>query len=1300
VRCLSTPIVDQFNHEKRRLLNENTDSSAVREALEYYTIGALRLASKGIKRVNGKRQEAPLSEQAEQGLFMVGQVATFKKEPSSVASLHQKVTQGASALLAGIATSNKHVISQQNSDSSGNIAIVGMSCIFPDATSPSEYWANILASKNSVTPVPKERWDSNVYFDADAKKGSKSNSMWGGFLPSVEFDPLEFGIPPQSIKSIDPAQLLALKVSKEALIDSGYWDDEGFDRDLTGVVFGLEGGSELLLGYELKAIMPKIFGDASDALNATLPALTEDSFAGTLPNVVSGRVANRLNLKGRNLVVDAACASSLAALDVACQELRTGRADMMVAGAVDLHNDIIDYLKFSSVGALSTNGSCKSYSQDAAGISLGEGVGVVILKRLADAERDNDRIYSVIKGIGSSSDGKALGLTAPNKSGQNLAYKRAYEEAGISPSSVKMIEGHGTGTVVGDRAEMQSLTEFFSLHGATSQSITLGSVKSQIGHTKCAAGMAALIKGSLAVYHGVKPPTMHVETPNSVYDEEFSQFEFQKTANVWNDQCRVAGVSAFGFGGTNFHAVIQNHDSALNNPRAQQDWPSELVVLRACDRSELTGCRNQVASALESNPRIRLVDLAYTLSANNSEQPIQVAFSVSNHAELLKKLEVVDSFSLAQSLTTDDVLSRCRAQGVFCVQAVDGDVAFLFSGQGSQRVNMLRDIFVAFPHLRKALENHQDLIEILFPPQSFEKVRIDQQKATINMTQNAQPLLGLVDLCLAKLVSEFGISPNVLAGHSYGEVPALAFAGAIKENDIVEISRARAQAILSAVSTEPGVMLAANTDVKEVENLISNIDDVFVANHNTQTQFVFAGTTTGIKKLKKKMDSVKIANQMLPVACAFHSPIISGAKANFADEISKFDFEEPTISVWSNTTAQLYPRNVGEIKHRLSEHLEAPVKFCDQILQMQKAGVAVFVEVGPGEVLKNMASSILESKATSLAVCAGKKHGLSELVDFFAQYVATGKSFNVDRLYIDRDAKMLDLAELGHAARTEGLWRINGQKCLPISTKVKPEVWPLTKAVDQSTILRPQSPQRNELMSHTKIKEQLILDYLENMRLAAQAQHQVVLRYLGETSDSEANSLEDKFSALSKLENSARAATVEEPLQLVDDDAVAVLPQSTPNEDETVRNSVLQIISQKTGYPIDMLDGDMDLEADLSIDSIKRTEIVAQIQLKYPALFRAEAESNDEGLTVQDVSSKKTINDVIASLSRKTKVEPKKEKATLEVVNNQATAEKTESDLLEIATRIVSNRTGYPTDMLSGDMDLEAELSIDSILQQ
>ncbi|HEX2262947.1 MAG TPA: beta-ketoacyl synthase N-terminal-like domain-containing protein, partial [Pseudonocardiaceae bacterium] len=456
-RCADSPYVRTFTETQSRLVADKVPRDQMWAELERLNLGRLRIASKGLRRDGDALVAVNEQVQHHDGMVMLGEVATLRSETTTIQDLHSQVTVGAAAFLdARIAELGVEPIDNGMRPTPEaeplDVAIVGMAGVFPGAGDLAGYWANVLAAVDVVTEVASNRWDPAVYSEP---------AKWGGFLPDIPFDALAYGIPPAALASIEPVQLLALEVAAQALRDAGY-ARRAFDREHTSVIFGAEAGTDLASAYGFRSLYPAYHGTLPPELDEQLPKLTEDSFPGVLANVIAGRIANRLDLGGANYTVDAACASALAAIDLACKELRAGTSKMVLVGGADLHNSIHDYLMFASVQALSPTGRCRPFDASADGIALGEGVGCVVLKRLADAERDGDRVYAVIKGIGSASDGRSLGLTAPRPDGQRRALERAYRMAGISPADVGLVEAHGTGTVVGDRTELAVLTELFT----------------------------------------------------------------------------------------------------------------------------------------------------------------------------------------------------------------------------------------------------------------------------------------------------------------------------------------------------------------------------------------------------------------------------------------------------------------------------------------------------------------------------------------------------------------------------------------------------------------------------------------------------------------------------------------------------------------------------------------------------------------------------------------------------------------------------------------------------------------------
>ncbi|MCR3749241.1 Acyl transferase domain-containing protein [Lentzea californiensis] len=1165
VRCAQTSYVDTFEQARAGLSGLSKQESW--ERLEQLNLGRLRLASRGLVRDEGGLKPVGEDEQRREGMFMIGQVATLRSERTTIAELHEDIVSGV------LPETGSETVEAEPLD----VAIVGMAAIMPGARDVAEFWANVLAGTDSITEIPPDRWSPERY---------GSPFKWGGFLPRTAFDPLAYGIPPTSLTSIEPAQLLALEVSARALQDAGY-ATRVFDRERTSVIFGAEAGADLANAYTVRTALPAL---GISGLDDHLPSLTEDSFPGVLGNVIAGRVANRLDLGGANYTVDAACASSLAALDVACKELVGGTSDMVLCGAVDLHNSAHDYQMFASVKALSAKGRCATFDSAADGIALGEGVAAVVLKRLADAERDGDRVYAVVKGIGASSDGRSLGLTAPRPEGQQRALRRAYASAGLPVTAVGLVEAHGTGTVVGDRTELASLTEMFS--GVEPGTCTIGSVKSQIGHTKCAAGLAGVIKAALAVHTGVRPGTLHVKQPNAFWDARTSPFAFGH--RTWASKSRVAGVSAFGFGGTNFHTVIAGYTGADEPRHGLTAWPAELFLIRGEDQAAAQREAARLAGLADARTPLR------SLAAACGEGTVQAAFVVSDHAALHKALEDVEAWR------SSDVVSLRTGERP--------QVAFLYPGQGSQRPGMLLDLVTAFPRLQDFLDARYE--RVMYPSAALTAEDVSRQRAEITDTRNAQPTLGVAGLMVTSLLDSVGVRPDLAGGHSYGELVALSAAGAFGAAELLELSSARAEAMLEAVGEDPGTMAAVTAPVAEVEALLPA--DVVVANHNAPEQVVISGPTEAVARAVEVLRAAGLTVKDIPVGAAFHSPLMAGARDRFAARLAEISLGETRFPVWSNVSAAPH-ENVLE---GLSAQLAGRVRFVDQIESMYAAGARIFVEAGPGGVLTSLVGKTLGDRPHQALRC-----------DDHVTFLRTLATLAVAGVEVDTAPLFEDRAEPATAVPPRPGWYVDGGLVRDANGEALPGG------------LRPATEFPTLRVGSGLGRDEIIEKFLDGMRDAVSAQRDVLLSYLG-----------------------TEPASVPAPRQVIDQQPVAVVAEPVAKPQEDVGAVVLRTISNRTGYPVEMLRPGLDLEADLSIDSIKRTEIVGELV----------AELGAAG-SVDELAQLKTIEGIVGWFGAA---------APVAAVGK---------DVREVVLRTISTRTGYPVEMLQPGLDLEADLSIDSI---
>ncbi|HEX3782553.1 MAG TPA: SDR family oxidoreductase [Pseudonocardiaceae bacterium] len=1207
-RCASSPFTASFRDKESALRDSGLADREVWERLEQLNVGRLRVASKGVERRGEDLVEVDEARQLTEGLFMAGEVAVLRSAVTTIAELHESVTSGAADFLDDrlrlLTARFGEVAGEPAAPAPVDVAVVGMAAMLPGAGDLDAFWSNVVRGVDSITEVPAQRWDARLYYSPDGAPNT-TPSKWGGFLPEIPFDPLSYGIPPAALGSIEPVQLLALEAARRALADAGY-GQRPFDRSRTAVLFGAEAGSDLSNASVLRTVLPAYVGALPDELSEQLPELTEDSFPGMLANVIAGRIANRLDLGGANYTVDAACASSLAAVDIACKELAAGSSDLVLCGGADLHNGINDYLLFSSVHALSPTGRSRTFDQHADGIALGEGVGCVVLKRLADAERDGDRIYAVIKGVGGASDGKSLGLTAPRPEGQRAALERAYRNAGVSPAEVGLVEAHGTGTVVGDRTELATLTKVFTEAGAQPGSCVLGSVKSQIGHTKCAAGLAGLIKTSLALYHGVRPGTLNLLEPNPAWEPDTSPFAFHTAARPWPVPAgeRVAGVSAFGFGGTNFHVVLRGYD---NPPpvHALPEWPVELFVFRGSDREVANrAAQRLLATVTASGSRRRLRDFALTtaLRADAEQAPVRIAIVAGDLAELAGKL-------------TKAVAGEADpAAGIFLDEGADKPgVAFLFPGQGSQRAGMLAELFVAFPELHRYLELGREWAGVLHPPAAFTAERQDAQQAGITDTTVAQPALGIAGLAVNDLLGRAGVVPDMVAGHSYGELVALCTAGVLDPDALIGLSARRAAAILASTGTDAGAMAAVSSGGEKVDRVLHDLglaEQVVIANHNAPEQTVISGPTEAIELAVRRLRDTGISATRIPVACAFHSPLVAASARIFAEALADTPMRAPEITVYANRTALGYPGDPALIKDELAAQLAAPVRFAEEIEAMYAAGARVFVEAGPGSVLTKLVGKILGDRPhRAIAAQPSRRGDLHGFLLALAQLAVAGVEVRTSWLVDGRGAADLDKA----GEDTRPGWTVDGQLVRTANGDIPAGGLVPARRMQEATVF-PQQPPQPQFGD----QEALIAEFLRSSREMVAAQRDVLLSYLG--------------TAPSAPRPAAVPASLAVAPAVIDTPAAQAAPAAAPvpvaeAAPVDLQSTVLGIVADRTGYPVDMIEPDLDLEADLSIDSIKRAEIAGEIAIR---LGIDGSLADDQ---IEDLAKARTIAAITAWLS-------------------------------------------------------------------
>jgi acyl transferase domain-containing protein/NAD(P)-dependent dehydrogenase (short-subunit alcohol dehydrogenase family) len=897
------------------------------------------------------------------------------------------------------------------------LAIVGISCIFPEADGLEAYWHNIRNGVDAITDIPATHWSPDDYFNADPKAPDMTYAARGGFLPPVDFNPLDFGIAPNALEATDTAQLLGLYTARRALIDAGYGPEREFDKDRVSVVLGVTGTLELTISLGARLGHPfwrkalseagvegEVAEDVVRRIADSYVEWQEASFPGLLGNVVAGRIANRLDLGGTNCVVDAACASSLSALHLAAMELADGRCDMAITGGVDTLNDIFMYMCFSKTPALSPTGNARPFDHEGDGTILGEGIGMLVLKRLDDAVRDGDRIYAEIIGLGTSSDGKGNAIYAPSQTGQAKALRRAYERAGVTPDTVELVEAHGTGTVVGDAVESEALAAVYREGAAEGTWCALGSVKSQIGHTKAAAGAASIIKAAMALHHKVLPPTLKVEKPLAQVAPGASPFYVNTDKRPWLQPVghpRRAAVSSFGFGGSNFHCMLQEHVSADVAAQREPDWDGDVQVLAfgASTQHRLKEWLARLGRADDWNA-VRALGQASRESFRTDAAERLILVVEKGHTDanaLATRAEgLLDTHSESTWSTPDGIYyGRGAAQG---------DLAFLFPGQGSQYVGMLRDLACQFPTMMDALEladaadPRDRLSDLIYPHPAFDDDARQAQEDDLRDTRNAQPAIGAVSLGAHELLRRFGVSPVATAGHSFGELTALCAAGRLSKADFHDLARLRGR-LMGDQDGGRGAMLAVRAGLAEVERIIKAESlDLVVANRNAPTQVVLSGTVEEVERATGALRVRQIDARRLPVSAAFHSPLVSEAEGPLAEALDAIQTDAGTMPVYANSTGKPYPADPEEAKKILAGQLASPVLWEELIRRMHRDGVRTFVEAGPHARLIGLVASILDGEphhALALDATHGSRSGVRDLARVLAQIGALGHTVDL-----------------------------------------------------------------------------------------------------------------------------------------------------------------------------------------------------------------------------------------------------------------------------------------------------------------
>ncbi len=892
------------------------------------------------------------------------------------------------------------------------IAIVGMACRYPDARSPDELWENALAGRRAFRRIPAERLNLNDYLSSDRQSPDQTYSTEGAFIEGYEFDRARFRVPGGTYRAADPAHWLTLDVAASALEDAGFPEGDGLPREATGVFVGntLTGefsrANTMRLRWPyVRRIVRKVLEDdqwsperqrelltqMENLYKKPFPPVGAETLAGGLSNTIAGRVCNHFDLKGGGYTVDGACASSLLAVINACSSLAVGDLEVAIAGGVDLSTDPFELVGFAKTGALATD-MMRVYDTRSAGFWPGEGCGLIVLMRHADALLKRLRVYAVIRGWGVSSDGSG-GITRPEVEGQLIALRRAYARAGYGADTVAYFEGHGTGTAVGDTTELQALTRArreAATNGTEASPAAISSIKASIGHTKAAAGIAGLIKATMALNEQILPPTVGCDEPHEELNRDGSVLRALKHGELFSGSASLrAGVSAMGFGGINTHVTLE----ATNDDRRQsltskeralltsvQD--AELFLFSARDVEQLEIQIERVLAYAERLSRSELIDLAKQLSETLRLHPVRAAVVVSSPAELSAKLETLRSHVRSGAARVIDPLGGL----FFGSNPSAARVGFLFPGQGSpsykdggawaRRFNFLEDLYT-------------------FTKQEWRGDGVS--------TDVAQPAIVASSVAALRVLSRLGITAAVGVGHSLGEFTALHWAGSLDESSLLRIAHERGRA-MAEVDGPAGAMLSVAADRRAVEEIL-NGERVVIAGLNSPMQTVLSGEAVEINTVARRAEARGLRTTLLRVSHAFHSSLVAPAGTRLFAHLEREEFRPLQRPVYSTVTGKHLNGNT-DLRVLLREQVTSPVRFIDAVDAAVSKGVDLWIEVGPGQTLCGLIDQFRNEPAVALDAGGTSIRGL---LNTAGACFCLGARVAHDELFADRFARPFDL---------------------------------------------------------------------------------------------------------------------------------------------------------------------------------------------------------------------------------------------------------------------------------------------------
>jgi acyl transferase domain-containing protein/phospholipid N-methyltransferase/acyl carrier protein len=846
------------------------------------------------------------------------------------------------------------------------LAIVGIGCRFPGgADTPEKCWQLLREGRDAVAEVPRDRWDIDAYYDPDPDAPGKMSTRWGGFLENVDrFDPELFGISPREAVTMDPQQRILLEVVWEAL-ERAAISPERLMGTRTGVFLGIATN-------DYAEILAQ--NTASERIDAYFAS-------GVAHSIASGRISYCLGLQGPSISIDTACSSSLVALVQACQSLRVGDSDMAIAAGVNVILRPDHGITFSKSRMMAPDGRCKTFDARADGFVRAEGCGVVVLKRLSDAEAAGDQIFAVIRGVATNQDGASSGLTAPNGASQEALLRAALANAHLSPDDVAYIEAHGTGTSLGDPIEVRALGKVFGPNRTAETPLLIGSVKTNFGHLEAAAGITGVIKAVLALQHRELPPSLHFRTPNPhiAWEQLPIRVVTETQPLPQRNGRRIVGVSSFGFSGTNAHVLLEEAPRSTTEPVGEQR-PRQILVLSAKNDGALRDLARRFADHIDAHPDERLADVCHAAATGRAHFTHRLALCAADRESAVRELRAWISGDASQAINA------------FSSAAVRPKVAFLFTGQGSQYAGMGRDLYAREPVFRDVLDRCAAALDGRLPHPLLQ-VMFEDSSGLIDQTRYTQPALFAIEVALAQLWRSWGVEPSLVIGHSVGEFAAAVIAGVLSIEDGARLVEARARFMQNLPSG--GVMVAVQGDHAQlVESAVAPVADrVSIAAYNAPGSRVIAGAREAVELVVRQLEQAGLLVQPLTVSHAFHSPLMEPMLAEFESFAGEIEHRTPQLQWISNLTGDVvafdeWSTRMGEYWRR---HVREPVRFEEGIRRAGALGADYFIEVGPQPVLSGLGRATLgDDHAKWLASMKRNRDTWEQLLDAVARLYVGG----------------------------------------------------------------------------------------------------------------------------------------------------------------------------------------------------------------------------------------------------------------------------------------------------------------------